>query len=61
MHNFKISEPLKEILSKLSKKDKNLYEQLLKKIDEVINSYDVEHYKNLRNNIKITILDSVFK
>ena len=52
MHNYKISEKLQEIMLKLSKKDKPLYEQLLKKIDEVINSYDVEHYKNLRYDLK---------
>lgn len=52
MHKFKTSENLKEIMNKLSKKDKNLYEQLLKKIEEIVNSYDVEHYKNLRYNLK---------
>jgi len=52
MHNTKISENLQEIMRKLSKKDKSLYEQLLNKIDEIKNSYDVEHYKNLRYNMK---------
>ncbi len=52
MYNHEISEKLKEIMQKLSKKDKPLYEQLLKKIEEVINSYDIEHYKNLRYNMK---------
>jgi len=52
MYNYKISENLREIMLKLSKKDKSLYEQLLKKIDEVKNSYDIEHYKNLRYNMK---------
>jgi len=52
MHNFKISEHLQEILRKLSKKNKELYEQLLKKINEIINSYDIEHYKNLKYNMK---------
>jgi YafQ family addiction module toxin component len=52
MHKFKTSENLKEIMSKLSKKDKNLYEQLLKKIEEIVNSYGIEHYKNLRYNLK---------
>ena len=47
MHNWKISEYLQGIMKRLSKKDKSLYEQLLKKIDEVINCEDVEHYKNL--------------
>jgi len=52
MYNYKISENIREIMLKLSKKDKSLYEQLLKKIDEVKNSYDIEHYKNLRYNMK---------
>ena len=52
MYNYKISEKLQEIMLKLSKKDKSLYEQLLKKIEEVIYSYDVDHYKNLRYNMK---------
>ena len=39
-------------MRKLSKKDKSLYEQLLKKIDEIKKCNDVEHYKNLRYNLK---------
>ena len=52
MYNFDVSENLEKILTKLSKKDKDLYNQILKKIDEVINSENVEHYKNLRYNMK---------
>jgi YafQ family addiction module toxin component len=52
MHNSEISENLQNIMRKLSKKDKSLYEQLLKKIDEIKKCYDVEHYKNLRYNMK---------
>lgn len=52
MHNWQTSEHLKEVMRKLSKKDKSLYEQLLKKIDEIIKCYDIEHYKNLRYNMK---------
>jgi YafQ family addiction module toxin component len=52
MHNWEISEHLQRILKKLSKKDKSLYEQLLKKIDEIINSYNVDNYKNLRHGMK---------
>lgn len=48
MYNFDVSENLEKILNKLSKKDKDLYNQILKKIDEVIHSENVEHYKNLR-------------
>ncbi len=52
MHNFDVSENLEKILKKLSKRDKNLYDQILKKIDEVIHAKDVDHYKNLRYNMK---------
>ena len=52
MYKFKISEHLQEILRKLSKKDKGLYGQAIKKINEIVNSYDIEHYKNLRYNMK---------
>jgi len=48
VYNFDVSENLEKILNKLSKKDKDLYNQILKKIDEVIHSENVEHYKNLR-------------
>jgi len=52
MHNSKASEHLREVMRKLSKKDKSLYEQLLRKIEEIKNCYDIEHYKNLRYNMK---------
>ena len=51
MYNFDVSENLEKILNNLSKKDKDMYNQILKKIDEVIHSEDVEHYKNLRYNM----------
>lgn len=47
--NHEIHPDLDKILSKLSKKDKSQYEQILKKIDEIINSSDIDHYKNLRS------------
>jgi len=52
MYNFHVSEHLQKTLNKLSKKDKDLYNQILKKIDEIIHSENVEHYKNLRYNMK---------
>lgn len=52
MHKFRTNENFDEILIKLRKKDKSLYEQLKKKIDEIIHSYDIEHYKNLRYKMK---------
>ncbi|MEK6823510.1 MAG: addiction module toxin RelE [Nanoarchaeota archaeon] len=52
MHKFSISEKLEKILLKLNKKDISLYEQLKKKMNEIINNFDIEHYKNLRYNMK---------
>jgi YafQ family addiction module toxin component len=52
VYNFDVSENLEKILNKLSKKDKDLYNQILKKIYEVVHSEDVEHYKNLRYNMQ---------
>jgi len=52
MYLYDYSDALKKILKKLSKKDKKLFEQILKKIEEIINNYNVENYKNLRNNLK---------
>jgi len=52
MYDFKLSKELERILEKLLKKDKNLYEQIINKIDEVRNCSDIEHYKNLRYNMK---------
>ncbi|MBI5797714.1 type II toxin-antitoxin system RelE/ParE family toxin [Candidatus Woesearchaeota archaeon] len=52
MYTFKLSEHLQEIMKRLSQKDKSLYERLLVKIQEIITSDSVEHYKNLRHNLK---------
>ena len=52
MYNFHVSEHLEKILKKLSKKDKFMYNQILSKIDEIVQSKDVDHYKNLRYNMK---------
>lgn len=52
MRNYEISDNLKTILKKLSKKNKNQYSQILKKIEEIINCSDPNHYKNLRNVMK---------
>ena len=51
MHKFIIEKRLEKILIKLEKKDKITYEQIKKKINEVINT-DVEHYKNLMHDLK---------
>ena len=63
MREFEISEKLKKYLSKISKKDKVRYESAVKKIKEIINSKDVNHYKNLRKplqHLKRVHIDSSF-
>jgi len=52
MYDYKTSKELDRIFKKLSKKDKILYEQILKKIDEIVKCYDISSYKNLRYNMK---------
>jgi len=52
MYNFERSDKLIKILEKLFKKDKGRYEATLNKINEVINSEDPEHYKNLSHDMK---------
>ena len=52
MHNYEIKPNLLKILNKLSKKDKVAYEMVLNKIDEIKNSADVGHYKNLQYDMK---------
>ena len=48
MYTFLVSGHLQKILIKLAKKDRLLYDQVFNKIDEIVHSEDVEHYKNLR-------------
>jgi len=50
-HEFKIKPVLAKKLEKLFKKDKNTYEKVLKKIDEIVSS-KIRHFKNLRYNMK---------
>jgi mRNA-degrading endonuclease RelE of RelBE toxin-antitoxin system len=52
MREFEIKPELHKKLVKLSKKDKTAYEAVMNKIQEVISSGDIEHYKNLRYNMK---------
>jgi len=49
---YKTSKEFDRILVKLQKKDKPLYESLFNKIEEIIISADIEHYKNLRYGLK---------
>lgn len=48
MYQYKIQPHLQKIMTKLFKKDPETRERIIKKINEIINSKDVEHYKNLR-------------
>lgn len=48
MYNYEVMPNFQRILNKLFKKDKSRYEQVINKIEEIINSPDIEHYKNLR-------------
>ena len=52
MYSYEVLPHLKKILKKISRKDNKLYERILKKIEGVITSFDIEHYKNLRYNLK---------
>ena len=52
MHNYKLSKRLEKLLPKIYKKDKKLYLQLIRKIDEISNSNNIESYKNLKHNLK---------
>ena len=52
MHNFEISEKLDKILYKISNKNPQLHKQIINKIKEIINSENIQRYKNLRNTLK---------
>ncbi|MEK6847422.1 MAG: type II toxin-antitoxin system RelE/ParE family toxin [Nanoarchaeota archaeon] len=49
---YKTSKEFDRILAKLQKKDRQLYENLLNKMSEILNSANIEHYKNLRYDMK---------
>ncbi|MBU1205074.1 MAG: addiction module toxin RelE [Nanoarchaeota archaeon] len=51
-YEFEIKPELEKKLVKLYKKDKLTYKKIMKKIYEIINSRDIEHYKNLRYDMK---------
>ena len=48
MYKFEIEKKFHQILKKLFKRDKKRYEIVWKKINEIINSSNIEHYKNLK-------------
>ena len=45
MYSHEIKPHLKKVLEKLSKKDKSVYEQVLKKIEDIIKSDSIDHTK----------------
>ena len=49
---YKTSKEFDRLLVKLQKKDKQLYENLLNKMNEILNITDIAHYKNLRYDLK---------
>ncbi|MFH0870655.1 MAG: addiction module toxin RelE [archaeon] len=52
MRDFEIKPELDEKLVKLSKRDKKSYQAVMNKIKEILACADVEHYKNLRYDMK---------
>lgn len=52
MYRYKIQPNLQKIMKRLFKKDNQTRERIIKKIQEITNSGDVEHYKNLRHDLK---------
>ena len=52
MYPYENKPLFKKILKKLFKKDKKTYERIIKKINEIINSGDIGHYKNLKHDLK---------
>jgi len=63
MYEFEIEEKLHQQLKKLFKKDKKRYEIIWKKINEVINNSNIDHYKNLKfpmNEFKRVHIDKSF-
>jgi len=49
-----ISAHLQKIITKLAKKDRAIHGQLLNKIDEILHAETLDHYKNLRHDLKDT-------
>jgi len=52
MYEYKISKNLERLLSKLEKRDKKLYQNLVNKMHEIIQSQSFDHYKNLKHHLK---------
>ena len=52
MHRYFVSNNLRKFLRRIFKKDKIFYDKIVNKISEIINSERIEHYKNLKYNMK---------
>lgn len=52
MHLFEINPDLDNKIIKLSKRDKSTYIAVKKKMDEILNSHDMSHYKHLRYDMR---------
>jgi YafQ family addiction module toxin component len=52
MRRYEVAPSLQKILNKLLKRDGQLCERVLKKIEEIVNCEDAEHYKNLSYDLK---------
>ncbi len=52
MREYDINPDLDKILQKLFKRDKIAYDAIINKIQEIINSENIDHYKNLRYDMK---------
>lgn len=48
MREFSIEDDLKKTINKLFQKDRATYEALMRKMQEILECIDVNHYKNLR-------------
>ena len=52
MYYYEIQPCLRDIMTKLFRKDPKTRERIIKKINEIVNSGNVEHYKNLKHDLK---------
>lgn len=51
-YKYTTSKNFDRILEKIEIKNKELHHQILKKMNEILNCYDAEHYKNLMHDLK---------
>ena len=52
MYKFLVSDKLRRNLKKICKKDRIFHTAILNKINEIINSENIDHYKNLKYDMK---------